>query len=227
MVIRISYPLNRQTPLYPGSPPIEYHMFRSLERGDTSDHSVITLSSHAGTHIDVPRHFCPKGFTVTDLLSPVTETFPAYCWDIPKEPKSVIGINDLPHDACSRFMNAQAILLRTGFWNTRKKSPDDYVLNNPWLDPEIVPFLRTHFPSLRLLGIDTISIANTSHKDSGRAAHRELLCGDPAIMILEDADLSDHSLTSGSMILRIHPIIMDETEAVPVIVFAEKMRAKN
>ena len=45
------------------------------------------------------------------------------------------------------------------------------------------------FPSLRAIGLDTISISSFSHRDVGRAAHREFL--NSGIRIIEDMKLKN------------------------------------
>jgi arylformamidase len=221
MVIPLSYPLHKHTPLYSRTPPIEYFIFKSMENGDSSNHSVISLSCHSGTHIDAPRHFCVHGKSIIESLQRVNEFYPAYCWNLPKGSGDAVTVADLLTINCPEYTDARAILIRTGWFKMRDRSPEQYINKNPWLDPEVVPFLRAHFPSLRLIGIDTISIANTSHKEQGRAAHRALLCTNPPIIILEDADLSDQSLTTRLLRMTIYPVILDEIEAVPVVVIAD------
>ena len=55
MLIPISYPLNRAAPLYPGTEPLTITRTKSFKKGDAEEKSLITFSSHAGTHIDLPR----------------------------------------------------------------------------------------------------------------------------------------------------------------------------
>jgi|GEM_PF-3178340 hypothetical protein len=55
MLIPISYPLNRGTPFYPGTEPLAITPTRSLNGGDAEEMNLISFSSHAGTHIDLPR----------------------------------------------------------------------------------------------------------------------------------------------------------------------------
>lgn len=43
--------------VYPGDPKPERTVFTSLEAGDHSNVSILTLGSHNGTHMDAPKHF--------------------------------------------------------------------------------------------------------------------------------------------------------------------------
>jgi len=61
MLIPISYPLNRATPLYPGTEPLAITPTKSFEGGDVEEKSLITFSSHAGTHIDLPGRGLGQG----------------------------------------------------------------------------------------------------------------------------------------------------------------------
>ncbi len=84
MLIPISYPLNRATPLNPGTEPLAISRTKSFEEGDAEEKSLITFSSHAGTHIDLPRHVCPGAGSVRSLLAPEAVFEPARCIAIPK-----------------------------------------------------------------------------------------------------------------------------------------------
>lgn len=221
MTVRISYPLEPSSPLYPGTPPLAMDLYRSLEDGDASNHSVASVSCHAGTHIDTPLHFCRKGAPVQEVLSYGMTLCPAYCWDLPRGADQQITAQDLRAVNHTRYRDAQAILLRTGFWRMRDHAREDYTHRNPVVDPEAAAFLRSRYPALRLVGIDAISIANPSHKEAGRACHREFLCNDPPVLILEDADLSDDRLLQGSHALVFYPVFLGTAEATPVVALAE------
>ena len=220
MLIPISYPLNRGTPLYPGTEPLTITPTRSLEREDAENESRIAFSSHAGTHIDLPRHSCPGGGSVSALLAPEAVFAPARCIEVPKEREEPIRIqNLLPHLDAIRC--ARALFVRTGNGLLRGTDPDAYVERHPWVHPEVPGFLRMQNPALRLFGIDTISIATPSYPEEGREAHRAFLCNHPQIFLLEDVDLSYGRLLGEPWILRLYPIVFDDLDAVPVVALAE------
>jgi kynurenine formamidase len=152
---------------------------------------------------------------------------PVYCWDLPREVDQQITVEDLRAIDHVRYGDAQAILVRTGFWRMRDIAREDYTERNPVVDPKAATFLRSRHPALRLVGIDTISIANAGQKDAGRACHREFLCNDPPILILEDADLSDEWLIRNSFELILYPMIIGKIEATPVVALAEPILAKG
>lgn len=59
--IDISMPVHAGMPSFPGDPPVHAAPVRQVDRGDPYNLSVWTLGSHAGTHVDPPRHFLPDG----------------------------------------------------------------------------------------------------------------------------------------------------------------------
>ncbi len=220
MLIPISYPLSRETPLYPGTEPLAITRTKSFERGDAEEKSLITLSSHAGTHIDLPRHFCPGGGTVRALLAPEAVFAPARCIAIPKTGSEPIRIRDLyPHTDAIRM--SRAFFIRTGSGRVRESDPEAYAREHPWVHPEVPEFLCRENPALRLFGIDTLSIASPINPDEGRKARCAFLCRSPPIFLLGDVDLSYGRLLEGSWTLRVYPAVFDDLEAVPVVALAE------
>lgn len=219
MTFRISYPLDRKSPLYPGTPRISFDTFKSIERGDSSNSSIISLSNHSGTHIDLPRHFCRNGRGVEDLLKGENIIEPAYCCNIPKKPGEAIIPGDFRH--LSVPGNARALLVRTGLYRYRSSDQEIYIQEGSWVHPGVAPFLREKCPDIMLFGVDTISISNPTQRSMGHEAHRSFLCEKPPIMILEDLDLSQENLSRQSWKLRFYPMLLDEIDAVPVIAFLD------
>ena len=220
MLIPISYPLNRKTPLYPGTEPLAITPTRSLEREDAENESRIVFSSHTGTHIDLPRHSCPGGGSVSALLAPEAVFAPARCIEIPKAGEEPIRIHDLLGHL-DAVLSARALFVKTGSGRLRESDPEAYAKAHPWMHPEVPGFLRTQNPALRLLGIDTISIATPSYPEEGAKAHRAFLCNHPHIFLLEDVDLSYGRLLGEPWILRLYPVVFDDLEGVPVVALAE------
>ena len=119
MLIPISYPLNRTTPLYPGTEPLTITRTKSFEAGDAEEKSQITFSSHVGTHIDLPRRFCPGVGSVRSHLAPEAVFAPARCIAIPKTGGEPIRIYDfLEHIDVIR--TSRALFIRTGSGRVRE-----------------------------------------------------------------------------------------------------------
>jgi arylformamidase len=217
-MIRVSYPLKRDSPLYPGTPTLKITPDKSINQGDSSNTSIFTFSSHSTTHIDVPRHFCPNGYSVSDLPNDELVFFPAYCFDIPKSDDECICISDISN-VSPLTLDAEALLIKTGFSQYRDCDNDRYSHHHPWVHPDLPDYLKKVFPNLKLVCFDILSISVPTHRQEGRQSHRAFLCGDPFILLMEDADLSDPRLLHKRHHLRIYPWLFEDTDGVPVVAF--------
>jgi arylformamidase len=64
MIYDISLPISNDLPVWPGDVPVDV---RGTEPGALPRVSRVTLSCHAGTHVDAPFHFEANGATVDQL----------------------------------------------------------------------------------------------------------------------------------------------------------------
>jgi len=217
-MILISHPLTLDTPLYPGTPVLRIVPEKSIDDGNSSNSSIFTFSSHSTTHIDVPRHFCQDGKTVSDLLKRELSFSPAFCIDIPKGDDECLCPGDIQNERdCP--LEIEALLIRTGYSRFRTNDPYRYINNHPWIHPDFPGVLRKKFPSLKIVCFDILSISTRSHSPEGRDAHRSFLCEKPPIFLIEDADLSSSCIRKEKLVLRIYPWIFENTDGVPVVAF--------
>ena len=63
----ITIPISPSLPTFPGDPQVQIEVVTSVANGDPANVSRIVMSSHSGTHIDVPRHFDDLGLPVDRL----------------------------------------------------------------------------------------------------------------------------------------------------------------
>jgi len=220
-IIPISYPLAETSPLYPGTPQTRIEPHKSQDKGDSANTSLLTFSSHAGTHIDTPRHFCKSGMTVRESLDRVTTFFPCYCINLPVSGEYGIRNRDLEEKLAGKT-NAEAFLIRTGTGKLRSNETQFYASSHPWVHAEVAEFLRVTCPQLRLLGLDTISIATPAFRADGRESHRAFLCDKRPLLLLEDADLSCEHLADRAFTLYVLPWFIDELDGVPVTAFLQE-----
>lgn len=221
MLIRISYPLETGSPLYPGTPPPSIADFRSMRRGDSSSSSTVTFHTHSGTHVDAPGHFCPGGGSVADHLGREALFSPIMILDLPKSGDACITPGDLS-TVLPDLKGMEALLVRTGSHRLREEDPDGYAALHPWIHPDVPGLLRRHGPSLRLFGVDAISVSSPAHRDEGGACHRAFLCPSPPLLLLEDVDLSDPRLAGSGWGLRVYPWLHEPLDGVPVVALAER-----
>ena len=220
MIINLTYPIKRSSPLYTGTPKVSIESHKSIENGDSSNTSIISFSSHCGTHIDSPLHFCKEGKPVSDIIPYGWSLEPVYCAGVDKGPGDCITPKDimaLPDE----IRNAKALLLKTGFGSFRDNEPEIYTTENPWVHPDVPGCLRNEFPDLELFGLDTISISSTAHRNEGRICHRSFLCDKRPILILEDVNMFDIQPEKRSLKLSIYPYIYENIDGTPVFVMAE------
>jgi arylformamidase len=67
VIIDISRPIDPDTPVWPGDPPVLVQPVARLEAGDPAAVSRLVLGTHTGTHVDPPAHFIAGGVTVDAL----------------------------------------------------------------------------------------------------------------------------------------------------------------
>lgn len=219
MIIPLSHPLTAKTPLYPNTPAPVIKSLRSIGGGDHANTSTISFSTHSGTHIDAPSHFCEQGISIMDFFSVTTSFFPAYYIDICRPGSYEIGVGDL--EGCIfQARNAEALLLRTGWDSVRSEDPERYCTDHPWVSPDLAQFLRINCPGLRIFGLDQISVSSSVHRETGYHCHQNFLCGQNPILLLEDLNLSDRQLKNPFRI-HIFPYFIDKIDGVPVTVIAE------
>lgn len=65
-IIDLSLPIYNKMPVYPGDPEVEIKQIHSLEKEGWRLRSL-KISSHLGTHINIPSHMVKDGKTLDDL----------------------------------------------------------------------------------------------------------------------------------------------------------------
>jgi len=215
MALLLSYPLGRDTPVFPGTPPLRIEPFQTIERHGSRSFTV-TMNTHAGTHVDLPAHFHQEGRGASELGALLTLA-PVLCIDLPAE-GGPLRLEVLPTEA----EEAEALLLRTGHYRYRAADPERYRGEGPWLHPDGARRLAA-LPRLRAVGLDTLSAASPSYPEEGTEVHRLLLRPERPILVLEDLDLSSSELAQGRWRMLIAPLLVDDVDATPVTVLLEPL----
>jgi kynurenine formamidase len=221
----LSYELSRETPTYPGNPPVELRPFTSIADGDVANQFLLTTLNHNGTHVDGPWHFDPAGRRL-DELDPAAFVFwrPSII-DIPKGPNELIFDDDLePFGPV--IAGADLLLVRTGFGGrVRAGDPVTYGHSGPGFAESAGIFLR-QFPDLRCLAMDIISAGAPAHSGQAVAFHRAALGPDvpgaanPFVLLAEDCRL-DADLTVGDLALVVlAPLRIAPADGAPCTIFA-------
>jgi arylformamidase len=160
---------------WPGDPPFRIERVSDISRGDVCTFSTLAMSAHAGTHIDAPLHFVPRGRSVDRL--PLDATV-GRARIITIRDRSVIGLSEL---RTHRIRTGERLLLKTRNSSRRRAGHffDDYVA----VSPDAARYLAAR--RLRAVGIDGPSIGPF---ERGAETHRILLGA--GIWIVEWLDLS-------------------------------------
>ena len=183
----LSRPIETGMPTYPGDPDVTLAPDATHE-ADGYATSELRTGSHAGTHVDAPRHTLPEGETV-DEVDLGRFAFDARLVDLrPLEPREAITAESLPDpnaiDAADSAVDL--LVLRTG-WATHWGS--DRYRDHPYLTAAAAERCRTLGVGVGLdtFGPDpTLSAAPASEEETG-ASREDEPDGTPA----HDALLSD------------------------------------
>jgi arylformamidase len=170
----ISLPLSAGLAGWPGDAPFALQWTCTKRTGASVNLGQLSLSIHAGTHVDAPYHYDNRGATV-DMLDPAVFVGPACVRDVSH--RSIIRWADLDGVDWAR---APRLLLRTGGWTDHSRFPERIpVLNND------VPQLLAE-RGVVLVGVDVPSVDALDSKDLPN--HNALGVG--GIAILESLNLS-------------------------------------
>lgn len=198
--IDISMPLRVGMPAFPGDPELTEEPVQRLDRGGPYNLSRWTLGSHAGTHVDPPRHFFPGGAGADGLDLEILNG-PCAVVGVPSDRRQ-IG----PEDVAAIPSGAVRVLFRTENslrWARGQRFFSDYVSVNP---ASAKPLLAR---GVRLVGIDALSV---EHDPSGSfPLHRELLGA--GVVVLEGLQLAE--ATPGPYELRCLPLRWSGGDGAP------------
>ena len=173
----VSVPLAADVPTYPGNPPFELQPITRIANGDSSNVSRLIMGTHAGTHVDAPRHFFDDGGGA-DTLSLELLIGRARVVDLPR--RGGITAEDL---AAVGLREDLRVLLKTpnsAFWNGGA-----FRQEYTHLTESAARYLAAQ--GVKVVGVDYLSVEE--FKKAGAPAHRALLS--QGVVIIEGLDLSD------------------------------------
>jgi arylformamidase len=183
-VLDVTVPFSPAVPTWPTHPPSAVEPMTRVARGDHSNVSLLSRSSHAGTHLDANWHFIDDGRKLPEIP---LQRWCGPCW-LAWIPDDVAVVEPAHLDAAGIPLGTERLLLRTrnsrewGGWDGITPLPfrEDYVGVSPagagWLVER----------GVRLLGIDYLSAGPWG--PANRETHLTLLGND--VLIVETLDLS-------------------------------------
>lgn len=117
------------------------------------------------------------------------------------------------------ILNSQLLIIKTGICH--KRDEDIFWSHNFGFHPDVYDFLKEHFPDIRIIGFDSISISSFQNRMLGREAHKRFLNPDNPILILEDMDLRAVDKNTKFKKIIISPLRIKECDGLPCTVFGE------
>lgn len=172
--IYLNHVLSETTPLYGGMGKVRIEAARAMARGDSSNSSLLAMPAHAGTHIDAPKHFDDTGMALDE--------FPAEFWharspeliDVECRPGELLTLARLGTQLNEVSVSCDMILLRTGAETWRRSDSSTYTQRGPGIGEDVAEWLRVH-RSVKMLGMDCVSVSSFADREAGRRTHRAFL----------------------------------------------------
>ncbi len=202
MIHDISVTLGGPCTYWPGDPAYQREQTLRLADGGEADVSKLTLSVHAGTHVDSPAHFIAAARTL-DQYPPSRFVLPASVVEVDDDecvrPEHLAGVTLAAGEALLlKTRNSARGLCMTGRFEER------YV----YLSLEAARLCVQR--RLGLVGIDYLSVDR--YGGEGYPTHLELLGHD--VLILETLDL--RAIAPGRYTLSCLPLKLKDCEGSPV-----------
>lgn len=174
--IDISVPLENGMVEWPGDSPLRLSLLSEIARGDDLNVTAVSMTMHAGTHMDAPRHFFRDGKSIAEM--PIDATAgPARVIEI-SDPEAVRAAELKAH----RIRRGERILFKTQnsvrCWRERRFCEDFVYVARDAAEHMVER-------GVRVVGIDYLSVGGF-HKDLFET-HQILL--EAGVWIIETLDL--------------------------------------
>ncbi|ELZ14219.1 cyclase family protein [Halovivax asiaticus JCM 14624] len=210
----LSHRIRDSMPVYPGDPAVECHPLATVD-GDGYRTAELTLSTHAGTHVDAPAHLLENGRSI-DEYDLETFRFTAVVLDCTGL-DSRTAIDTTHVQTASETWTRDAVdlvLLRTG-WDNHWGSETYH--DHPYVTADAATILADADVHL---GLDTSNVDPTptqrggNYEPDGYPAHHALFEQDR--MILENLRGLDRLPTDDTFEVCAYPLSIDAPDGAPV-----------
>ena len=208
--IDISVALRNGLEPWPGDPPFELTRVNDMARGDSCTFSTLSMSAHAGTHIDAPLHFIKRGRSIDAL--PMDATVGPARVIVIRNP-DVITVEEL---RTHRIRAGQRLLFKTR--NSKRRRPGMFFKTYVAVGPDAAEYLAAR--RVRAVGIDGPSIAPPD--DRMARVHQVLLRA--GVLIIEWLDL--RNVSTGPCDLICLPLRIVDGDGAPARAILRTRRAK-
>ncbi len=192
---------------WPGDSPFILETFKSIDKGDSSNLSLLHMGSHTATHIDAPRHFI-TGSGGVDNIELAVLVGKARLFQLP-DVRNIDGkvLEDLDLRDVTRLLlgTRNSYLLEQGKFNSDYVSVTEdaagYIVNR----------------GIKLVGVDYLSIEEYHKK--GNPVHNTLLSA--GVVIVEGLNLA--GVPSGDYELLCLPLKIKDADGAPARVLLREI----
>lgn len=215
--VALHHPLEPRTPTYGDAPPVVVTPRKLIARGDASNSHLVSMPLHAGTHVDLPRHFSDEQPSLSDIRPEEWLFTHPLLVDLPRGELGVVAPDDLaPHAAAIRECDFLAV--RTGF--SSERFTETFRKRGPAFTGAAARWLLEAAPRLRAVAVDAVSGASPARPDDAIEWHRVLLGvrrGDRYVFLLEDVNLAAWRAEMAA--IYVVPLAVRDADGVPCSVF--------
>jgi arylformamidase len=211
MLIDVTAPIRPGMAVWPGDPEVEFTPVMRIAAGEEANVSRVSLSTHTGTHVDVPWHFIDDGPTLDDL--PIGRWIGACVVVDVSLGTGPIGPEDL--SAIPEVSTTPFVVLKTRSGGSPAAGPSAFDPVFAALTLDGARWLVGR--GVQLVGIDTPSVEAA---DGNGDVHRELLRA--GTLIVEGLELRD--VAPGPYTLICLPLKLEAVDGSPARVLLVKDR---
>lgn len=199
--IDVSIPLREGMKVWPGHPPFSHTPMRRIAQGDRCNMSMLSLSTHIGTHVDAPWHFEDDGKRL-DEMDPSIFFGDALLIDLPE-------VDAIKAEHLGETPLPPRVLFKTRNSDRPLDAPfdEDFVA----IDPDAA--YRLVQDGVRLVGVDAPSIA--PFRQESQETHHALLGNDT--LIIEALRLG--GLSAGVYPFIVLPLALSDADGAPCRAF--------
>jgi arylformamidase len=195
----LTMPLNQNTPVFPGDRKPQFKQVASIKKEGWNLHEF-SLTTHTGTHLDVPWHMLEEGKKTQDFPLDVL-IGRAILFDVRGQSEIDINLDGLQAN--------DILVLRTDYSNHTSEA--DCFKRNPVISLQLAQKIMRR--QLRMVGIDSFTIDNHPYD-----SHKLLFKQD--ILILENL-VNLEKLGTEVFTLMVFPLKLDKMDGAPCRAVAE------
>ena len=204
-IFDVSQSLQKSTPVFPGDPSFSMVPFFSRENHDEFNLSILTMSTHLGTHVDAPLHYVDGGLKV-DEISPDILVGHGIILDM-----RGVDVIDVAVLEKSSWTKEKRVFLKTDF--SAELRQNNISKKQPYINDSGAHALMER--GVKLVGIDSMSVDRIN--DQYAPVHKLLLSS--GVIIVEGLDLSE--VPCGTCRIYCLPLKISGGDGAPARVFIE------